>query len=45
MPVSHFEAYPFSLFHLERSHIAFYHYRDHEAALQDAKARLAKIGR
>jgi hypothetical protein len=45
MPVSHFEAYPFSTFNLERSHIAFYHYKDREAAVEDATARLAKIGR
>lgn len=45
MPVSHFDVYPFSTFNLERSHIAFYHYKDREAAVADATARLAKIGR
>lgn len=45
MPVSHFEMFPFSVFNLEKLHIAFYHYKDREAAVEDAIARLAKIGR
>ena len=45
MPVSHFEAYPFSPLHLESASIAFYAYKDHEFAIADAVARLAQVGR
>lgn len=42
-PVDHFEAFPFNLANLENDHVLFY--REKEYALEDAAARLAKIGR
>ncbi len=45
MPVSHFEAYPFSRVRLENDHIVFYHYRDYEAAKADAMQRIERFKR
>jgi hypothetical protein len=45
MPVGHFDAYPIPRQRLENGHIVFYHWKEREAAIEDAVARLAMVGR
>lgn len=45
MPVSHFDIYPSNRLTMELARMTFYHYRDREAAVEDALTRLAMIGR